>query len=81
LLIHCSASEQTTHERLVRRQAQGEDVSDGRWEIFLEQKKAYQPALEFTPASRLELDTDASLDRLIGDCERFLRLRLTGLPH
>jgi hypothetical protein len=81
LLIHCSASEQTTHERLVRRQSQGEDVSDGRWEIFLEQKKAYQPALELTPASRLELDTDASLDRLIGDCERFLRLRLTGLAH
>jgi predicted kinase len=81
LLIHCSTSERTTQERLVQRQAQGQDVSDGRWEVYLEQKKGCEPPDEIAPASRLERNTDAALDPLISDCERFLRRRLICQPR
>ena len=62
LVIHCSASEPTTQERLAQRQAQGLDVSDGRWEVYLEQKKACEPLDEIPVAARLELNTEAALE-------------------
>jgi hypothetical protein len=42
----------------------------------LEQKKACEPLDEIPPASRLELNTEAALERLTSDCEKFLRQRL-----
>jgi len=77
LLIHCSASEPTIQERLAHRQAQGQDVSDGRWEIFLRQKDAFEPFDDMDPSARLEVNTDAPLEGLGNGCERFLRSRLT----
>ena len=76
LVIHCSTSEATTERRLRLRSAQGMDVSDGRWEIYLAQKATYEPMGEFTPESVLELETDAPLEHLVRDCEAFLRSRL-----
>jgi len=76
LVIHCSTSEATTERRLHLRAAQGTDVSDGRWEIYLAQKAAYEPMDEFTPESVLELETDAPLEQLVRDCQAFLRSRL-----
>ena len=81
LLIHCSASERTTQERLAQRQAQGLDVSDGRWEVYLEQKKACEPLDEIPLAARLELNTEAALDPLTSDSEKFLRRRLICQPR
>ena len=78
LLIHCFAADHTTRERLARRQAEGQDVSDGRWEIYLEQKKVYQPPDETVALARLELDTEPPLDLLVGACEKFLRRHLAG---
>jgi aminoglycoside phosphotransferase family enzyme/predicted kinase len=76
LVIHCSTSEATTERRLRLRAAQGTDVSDGRWEIYLAQKATQEPTDEFTPESVLELETDAPLKQLVRDCEAFLRSRL-----
>jgi len=76
LVIHCSTSEATTERRLHFRAAQGTDVSDGRWEIYLAQKATQEPMDEFTPESVLELETDAPLEHLVRDCEAFLRSRL-----
>jgi len=81
LLIHCSASERTTQERLAQRQAQGLDVSDGRWEVYLEQKKACEPLDEIPLAARLELNTEAALDPLTSDSENFLRRQLICRPR
>jgi len=75
-LIHCSASEAVSRERLERRLAHGHDVSDGRWEVYLEQKKAFEPFTEMPLLSHLELSTDAPLEPLIGQCEKFLRSEL-----
>ena len=76
LLIHCSTNEATTERRLRLRAAQGMDASDGRWEIYVAQKAAYEPLNEFSPEHVLELDTDAPMEQLVGDCEAFLRSRL-----
>jgi predicted kinase len=76
LLIHCAASEETTQERLVQREAEGKDVSDGRWEIYVQQKDVFEAIDEIPPAVCLELNTDAPPEALIAACEKFLRSRL-----
>lgn len=77
LLIHCAVSEETTQERLVQREAEGRDVSDGRWEIYVQQKDVFEAIDEIPPAARLELNTDAPPEALAAACEKFLRARLT----
>jgi len=77
-VIHCSAPEELTQARLVRREAVGESVSDGRWEIYLQQKEAFEPMDEIDSAARLELNTDAPLEALVSASEKFLRARLGG---
>jgi predicted kinase len=74
-LIHCFASDEIIRQRLTQRAARGTDVSDGRWEIYFEQKKLYEPISEIPSEARLELNTEAYLDQLARSCERFLRSR------
>jgi predicted kinase len=76
LLIHCSASEKVTEQRLDRRALDGTDLSDGRWEIYSAQKAAYQPIEEIPAESYLELNTDSPVEQLARVSERFLRSRL-----
>jgi aminoglycoside phosphotransferase family enzyme/predicted kinase len=76
LLIHCSASEAITQQRLDRRALEGKDLSDGRWEIYLDQRAAYQPIEEIPSESYLELNTGAPVEQLVRASERFLRSRL-----
>jgi hypothetical protein len=53
------------------------DVSDARWETYAAQKAAYETMEEFRSESVLELDTEGPLERLVGDCEGFLRSHLS----
>ena len=76
LAIHCMVSEDITQERLAQRASVGTDVSDGRWEIYGQQKDAFEALDDIPAAARLELDTDATLDTLAVACEKFLRTRL-----
>ena len=78
LVIHLSASEAATENRLSRRYAEGKDISDGRWEVFLQQKKIFEPLAEIPSTFCLELSTEAPLDRLISDCEKFVRRRMAA---
>jgi aminoglycoside phosphotransferase family enzyme/predicted kinase len=75
-LIHCSAADEIIHGRLTQRAAAGKDTSDGRWEIYEEQRAAYEPITEVPAESCLELNTEAPLDQLAGACEKFLRSEL-----
>ena len=75
-LIHCFASDGIIHQRLTQRAAQGTDISDGRWEIYFEQKRLYEPISEISSEACLELNTEASLDQLLRSCEKFLRSRV-----
>jgi aminoglycoside phosphotransferase family enzyme/predicted kinase len=76
LLIHCAASDETTEKRLAQREAEGKDVSDGRWEIYSKQKATYQPINELSSENCLKLNTEAPLDELVQASEKFLRARL-----
>jgi aminoglycoside phosphotransferase family enzyme/predicted kinase len=73
--IHCSASEETTRNRLTQRALDGKDISDGRWEVYVEQAAADQPLDEIPPDARLELKTEVPLERLAQASEGFLRSR------
>lgn len=76
LAIHCMVSDEITQERLAHRASEGKDVSDGRWEVYVQQKDGFEALDDIPGAERLELDTDAALDTLVIACEKFLRTRL-----
>ncbi len=75
-LIHCFATDELTCRRLAARAAEGRDVSDGRWEIYLNQKTAYEPLDEILSTQRLDLDTALPVEDLGRAVEIFLRSRL-----
>ena len=56
LAIECVADESTIKERLEKRQKEGA-VSDGRWEIFADIKKEFDPVNEFPENNVMILDT------------------------
>jgi uncharacterized protein len=73
VLIHCVASDETTEKRLAQREAEGKDVSDGRWEIYSKQKAAYQPINDLPLANCLKLNTELPREQLARVSEKFLR--------
>ena len=76
VVIHCVASDETTKRRLAEREAEGKDVSDGRWEIYLKQKTAFEPMSELPLVNCLKLNTQAPLDELARTSEKFLRAQV-----
>ena len=65
LFIHCICPDETVRERLARRAADPQAVSDGRWEIFLQQKKNFTLPLELGQQLLVTLDTDGPLTALL----------------
>jgi hypothetical protein len=47
-------------------------VSDGHWEIYLKQKKRFEPPTELTAAELIIIDTKAPLEELLEELERKL---------
>jgi predicted kinase len=80
-VIQCHASEGITKTRLAQRAAEGKDLSDGRWEIYVKQKAAWQPMDEVAEANRLALDTEPPVGVLALSCEQFLRAGLDRARH
>jgi predicted kinase len=77
VMIHCVASDEMTKRRLDQREAEGKGVSDGRWEIYSEQKAAFEPISELPlVVNCLKLNTEAPLDELVRVSETFLRARV-----
>ncbi|HEX2261302.1 MAG TPA: AAA family ATPase, partial [Candidatus Binatia bacterium] len=76
VLIHCIASDEATKERLAQRQAEGKDVSDGRWEIYSKQKAAFETIDELPFKHCLKLNTDLPREQLARVTEAFLRQKL-----
>lgn len=75
-LIRCFASDELTRQRLTARAADGKDVSDGRWEVYVAQKATYEPLTEISSTRRLDLDTKLPVEELVQAVEEFLRSRL-----
>jgi uncharacterized protein len=76
LVLRCTASDATTATRLAQRAAAATDISDGRWDIYVAQKAAYEALDEIPKNSLLDLPIDASLDKLVCESALFLRARL-----
>jgi predicted kinase len=75
-LVHCFATDATIKNRLAQREAEGRDLSDGRWDIYVEQKAACEPPSEMPVQNYLELNTVQPVEELAAICEKFLRSRL-----
>jgi len=74
--IRCFASDELTRQRLAARAAEGRDVSDGHWEVYLNQKTAYEPLDEITSTQCLDVDTTLTVEDVGRGVESFLRSRL-----
>lgn len=75
-VVRCSASDAETAQRLAKRAAQGTDISDGRWEVYVAQKAAYEPVDEVPAHRLLDLPADAPADRLLAETQDFLHAPL-----
>jgi uncharacterized protein len=76
--LHCVASDSLTQTRLRERAMKQNEVSDGRWEIYLEQKSTEEPLDECSGEVYLDLSGDRSSEDLRRSSERFLRGRLSN---
>lgn len=63
--ILCSCSEQETQRRLALRAKDPQAVSDGRWEIFVQQKEKFAQPDELPPHQLTRIDTEAEPQELL----------------
>jgi hypothetical protein len=56
-LLECVCPEGIVEERLVARQKESADPSDGRWEIFLAQRTDFDPVKELPAEFHIVIDT------------------------
>ena len=59
LVLECVAPEEDVRARLERRSRRRRDPSDGRWEIYAQQKAAYEPLTELSASQHLIIDTSS----------------------
>lgn len=72
--VYCFCSDRCRQVRLKERAADPNAVSDGRWEIYQEQKKQFCTPLAIAGTRLLELDTERSLTELTGTLDVFIGL-------
>lgn len=66
LLIECQCAEGEIQRRMTLRAKEDSDPSDGRWEIFEEQKKEYEKVVGIPPALYLPLNTELPPEECLG---------------
>lgn len=64
LFIECQCPEPTIQRRLAQRALDPKEPSDGRWEIFVDQREDYEPIQSVPPELYLPLNTEES----VGEC-------------
>ncbi len=70
--ILCSCSDIEVKRRLAMRARDPLAVSDGRWEIYLQQKEGFEPPDELAPEQLLHLNTEAEPDFLLRQIRQWL---------
>ncbi|HYB19572.1 MAG TPA: AAA family ATPase [Thermodesulfobacteriota bacterium] len=75
LLVECQCSEEEIQRRMARRAAEESDPSDGRWEIFSDQKKDYDKMEGIPSEIYLSLNTERSLRECLGQIFQHLLRR------
>ena len=64
-IVECWCPEEELRRRLEARVAQGDSVSDGRWELLAEQRQAFEPLFDVPPAQHLRVDTTLASDLVV----------------
>ena len=64
LIIECTLDEGSIKQRLTQRREEG-SVSDGRWEIYPPQKRAFDPVVEVPPQKHAIIDTSKPVEENI----------------
>ena len=75
LLIECLCSEEEIQRRMARRAREENNPSDGRWEIFADQKKDYEKVGGIPSDLFLPLDTERSPEECLGQIFQHLLKR------
>ena len=70
--ILCRCSEEEMQRRMTQREKDPAAVSDGRWEIYLQQKKRFAPPDELAASELVVIDTEAPLEELLQELDRKL---------
>jgi len=70
--IYCHCSEAEMKRRMTERERDPAAVSDGRWEIYLQQKKRFEPPAELSAAELVTIDTQAPLEKLVAGLDQKL---------
>ncbi len=70
--ILCRCSEKEMRRRMDEREQDPTAVSDGRWEIYVQQKKRFEPPDELEASELLVIDTKAPLEELLEELDRKL---------
>jgi uncharacterized protein len=76
LFVFCQCPEVIMKKRMERRLKNPWAISDGRWEIYLQQKKRFEMPAELSPEQLLKLDTDKPLPLLLCLLEENLRMEV-----
>jgi len=64
LIIQCTLGEEMVKQRLAKRLEEG-STSDGRWEIFEQQKGQFEPVVEVPPRYHVIIDTSVPINNSI----------------
>jgi len=70
--ILCQCSEAEMKRRMDEREKDPAAVSDGRWEVYLQQKKRFEPPDELAPSELVTIDTQAPLEELLAELKKKL---------
>jgi predicted kinase len=70
--ILCQCPEEEMQRRMAKRAKDPAAVSDGRWEIYLQQKKRFEPPDELAASDLVTIDTQAPLHELLAELDRKL---------
>lgn len=63
LCVECRATDTVIAERLAHRLREGRDPSDARWDIYLAQKRAFQPVTELPAERHVVVNTERPLEK------------------
>jgi hypothetical protein len=66
LLIECQSDEREIQRRLAIRAGDKNEASDGRWELFANQKEDFEKVEGMGPDSYLPLKTQGSVEKCLG---------------
>jgi predicted kinase len=61
LVVECSAPDEVVRQRQKQREGEAWTTSEGRWEVYMEQKAAMEPAIEVPEGQRVAVDTTLAL--------------------